>query len=205
MMEKPKPSSGSESPIVQQGETATDDREAEIARRLAALGDADVNSIEEKEEEAPVEEEVEEEVEPEVIKVEEPEEIAAPEKPAAIPAPPVPAPVPVMQAKKPDPVPVVASPATNNKSALLVSESFCVYSVTAQWSLCTVCRERKIRSTFLLGIWSANHLRSFEYILFYTNFIQHLNYSQLMNSDLFSIMNYRRELWRHKKGQNKHK
>lgn len=131
MMEKPKPSSGSESPVVQQaqGGTATDDREAEIARRLAALGEAAVNNIEEKEEEleeeeeAPMEVEEEEEVEPEVIEVEEPEEMAAPEKPAEIPAPPVPAPapapVPVMEAKKPDPVPVVASPATNNKSALL--------------------------------------------------------------------------------------
>ena len=54
MMEKPKPSSGSESPVVQQaqGGTATDDREAEIARRLAALGEAAVNNIEEKEEES---------------------------------------------------------------------------------------------------------------------------------------------------------
>lgn len=138
MMEKPKPSSGSESPVVQQaqGGTATDDREAEIARRLAALGEAAVNNIEEKEEEleeeeeAPMEVEEEEEVEPEVIEVEEPEEMAAPEKPAEIPAPPVPAPapapVPVMEAKKPDPVPVVASPATNNKSALLVSH--CMFS-----------------------------------------------------------------------------
>jgi hypothetical protein len=195
MMEKPKPSSGSESPVVQQaqGGTATDDREAEIARRLAALGEAAVNNIEEKEEEleeeeeAPMEVEEEEEVEPEVIEVEEPEEMAAPEKPAEIPAPPVPAPapapVPVMEAKKPDPVPVVASPATNNKSALLVSH--CMFSQ-------------------LHGIWTAN---SVEFLSFYTQCIQHLNYSysQLMNSDLFSIMNYRRELWRHKKGQNKHK
>lgn len=129
MMEKPKPS-GSESPIVQQGGTATDDREAEIARRLAALGDAEVTPIEEKEEEeeaaAPEEEEVEVEEEMEVNKEVEPEEMAAPEKPAAIPDPsvpaPVPAPVPVMeQAKKPDPVPVAASTAPNNKSALLVS------------------------------------------------------------------------------------
>ena len=176
MMEKNKPS-GSESPVeeIVEEATTTDDREAEISRRLAALGDV---ILEEKEAESSdlcqevlVDEEVETvKEEPIAVAPEKPkEEMKKPETPVSLPVPPA----------------QTISAKANNKSALLVSTVLhCTVLILIDLTL--VSSFRTVRLGQLFGVWFISNAALFAY-------------------HVLLIIYYRQGLWQPKREQSKHK
>ena len=176
MLSKPKPDE--ETNTVEEAPVSTDDREAEIARRLALLTGPD---------------------EPEAVTAPtktEPEEQVIASDPVA---PPAPVPVPVEVPKSvPAPVqpmkPAAAAAKPNNKNALLVSILNVFFAFCGMFGVCNNGSGKSLNNAYSTCPKIHNPISIIKVVLLFVHIHSFLTFSQMQN------LNRRQESWQLRKG-----